>query len=334
MFSSAVLTSFSNILDENRKTSQTTASSRQRIGKCIVFKVCREQDGDILEVLQELEMPAILDMKWSSCTPTLAIADSEGHVSLKRLTSEKLLQEVQDVQCRPTDTLCLSLDWSDKLNSNEVGSIAVSCSDGSLSVLKPDSDGDFIESASWHAHDFEAWITAWNYWDTNTIYSGGDDLKLKGWDIRLEPSSPTFVNKRFEGGVTSIQCHPHVEHIIAVGSYDSVVRIFDVRKPLAPVTQAEVGGGAWRVKWHPSKTRDTDLLVACMHDGFKIVRFSPSIIAGGIESNATKEWEIVKRYDEHGSLAYGVDWAHAALNGRSLIASCSFYDHVLHTWEG
>ncbi len=42
-----------------------------------------------------------------------------------------------------------------------------------------------------------------------------------------------------------------------------------------PLTEVDVGGGAWRIKWHPSSARKHDLLVASMHDGFKVVRFGP-----------------------------------------------------------
>jgi diphthine methyl ester acylhydrolase len=116
-----------------------------------------------------------------------------------------------------------------------------------------------------------------------------------------------------------------------LSSYDNTVRLFDTRKPLHPVTQADVGGGAWRVKWHPSPSRKSDLLVACMHDGFKILRF-------GLEGiNLKNSCEIIKRYDAHESLAYGVDWSFAIGGSQdidTLIASCSFYDHALHVWSG
>jgi diphthamide biosynthesis protein 7 len=133
---------------------------------------------------------------------------------------------------------------------SDVGSLVVSLSDKSLALLRPDSQNGLSITETWAAHDFEPWIAAWNYWDDNIIYSGmpcprvcggklmmgtgGDDLKLKGWDVRQGVSQPTFVNKRranpcytrlceahhfirFEAGVTSIQSHHHQEHILAVG---------------------------------------------------------------------------------------------------------------------
>lgn len=48
----------------------------------------------------------------------------------------------------------------------------MSLSDGSLSLLRPDESEGLSVVDSWHAHDYEPWIAAWNYWDTNIIYSG------------------------------------------------------------------------------------------------------------------------------------------------------------------
>ena len=112
-------------------------------------------------------------------------------------------------------------------------------------------------------------------------------------------------------------------------SYDNSVRLFDTRRPLVPLTQADVGGGAWRVKWHPSPERKSDLLVACMHDGFKVVRFNLGDVTG-----LRPGWEILKRFNVHASLAYGVDWSFAENETHTtMVGSCSFYDHILHLWE-
>ena len=88
----------------------------------------------------------------------------------------------------------------------------------------------------------------------------------------------------------------------------------------------DVGGGAWRVKWHPSSARKQDLLVACMHDGFKVIKWYQAEKPHG---------KIVKRFDGHESLAYGVDWSFSMDqdDDKTLIGSCSFYDHKLHLWS-
>jgi diphthine methyl ester acylhydrolase len=181
-------------------------------------------------------------------------------------------------------------------------------------------------------------------------------LKLKVWDVRSRPASPVYVNKRsvyscrpsppfglsqhcdrFDAGVTSIQSHPYVEHLLVVGSYDDNLRLFDVRKPLVPLAQLNVGGGVWRVKWHPLPTRRWDLLVACMYDGFKIVRFalstSETAQSNGLDSYSAA---VIRRFDLHNSIAYGADWSLLEDRGTNdtLIATCSFYDHQLRLWRG
>ncbi|KZT65138.1 WD40 repeat-like protein [Daedalea quercina L-15889] len=312
-----------------------------RKGECLLFRVDSEDEFQ-LSLLQKTSLPAILDMKWChtvpSVDPTLVIADSEGGITLYNLRGEgPSLQRTFAVACASKDVLCLSLDWSNRRSpTSSLGSLIVSLSDGSLALLRPEDTHGLVVAESWHAHDHEPWIAAWDYWDTNVVYSGGDDLKMIAWDIRQDFSQPLFVNKRFDAGITTIQSHPYVEHLIAVGSYDNTVRLFDVRKPLVPLTQADVGGGAWRVKWHPSPERKSDLLVACMHDGFKVVQFGCISDSAGGSALSEEQWEILKRFDQHESLAYGVDWSFAQpKEGEdTLIASCSFYDHTLHLWRG
>ena len=127
----------------------------------------------------------------------------------------------------------------------------------------------------------------------------------------------------FGAGVTTAQSHPLTEHLLAVGSYDEKVRVFDVRQPKTAVSTTEVGGGVWRLRWHPSKPEQ--LLAACMHDGFKVLNVDA----------ATSRSHIVTRFDAHGkdALAYGVDWCQSVDSTEDLIASCSFYDHQLRSWR-
>ncbi|KAF8909028.1 WD-40 repeat-containing protein [Gymnopilus junonius] len=309
----------------------TPKSPQIRIGQCLTFQVTADEEGGFsCRKIHSFNLPAIPDMKWchrSNSTPLLGIADSEGNVSL-HAWQEQSFNQIDSIKCGPSDTLCLSLDWSNRLRGEtNVGSLVVSLSNGYLCLLTPTEGSSLGLTQVWHAHDFEPWIAAWNYWDPNVIYSGGDDLKLKVWDIRQGFVHPTFVNKRFEAGVTSIQNHPHTEHILAVGSYNGTVQIFDTRKMTTSVVQADVGGGAWRVKWHPSEMRSSDLLVACMHDGFKVIRFDATF-------TNTSNPQILNRNDEHESMAYGVDWSYTSLkHEETLIAGCSFYDHKMSVWS-
>jgi diphthamide biosynthesis protein 7 len=58
-----------------------------------------------------------------------------------------------------------------RCSSSALGSLVVSLSNGSLCHLSPSESGLSITN-SWHAHDFEPWIAAWDYWDSSLIYSG------------------------------------------------------------------------------------------------------------------------------------------------------------------
>jgi WD40 repeat protein len=71
-------------------------------------------------------------------------------------------------------------------------------SSGDITILDLDpTSSTLTESLTWHAHDFEAWIVGWNYHDTNILYTGADDCRLKGWDKRMDCSYATFVSKAY-----------------------------------------------------------------------------------------------------------------------------------------
>lgn len=284
-----------------------------RTGRLYLFRFHRE--GPMtppLTELQRMDTAAILDLKWChvpvSERPVLGLAAATGDLQLYTLRDAQdgsgRLQALSSLEVG-ADRLALSLDWSTgRLDSSD---IRVVCSDsaGCISVVSLE-DGALTFQSQWKAHDFEAWISAFSYWDTQLVYTGGDDCKLKGWDLRMGPSCPTFTSKRHSMGVCSIHSSPHREHILATGSYDEHVLLWDGRNMRQPLSDSAVGGGVWRLKWHP--TEEHLLLAACMHNDFHILHCQQAL-----ESSA-ESCPIVASYILHNSLAYGADWSRLCLD--------------------
>jgi diphthine methyl ester acylhydrolase len=151
-------------------------------------------------------------------------------------------------------------------------------------------------------------------------------IRRRGNINSKQPTRGAFISRR-----KVCICHECTTHseltIFSLSSYDNKVKLFDTRSSFIPLTEIDVGGGAWRVKWHPCSTRRNDLLVACMHDGFKVISFTLD--------HDNVHGEILKRFDAHESIAYGADWSFSpSEDDETLIATCSFYDHKLHLWSG
>ncbi|XP_061529186.1 diphthine methyltransferase isoform X2 [Phycodurus eques] len=282
-----------------------------RTGRLYLLEYQREALSPPLTERQRIETPAILDLKWChvpvSGKVVLGLAAATGELQLYALSDcqegASNLQSLSSVELG-AGKLALSLDWSTgRMDSSDV---RVICSDsaGHVSVLSLD-EGALMTLSQWKAHDFEAWISAFSYWDTQLVYSGGDDCKLKGWDLRIGPSSPTFVSKRHSMGVCSIHSNPHREHLLATGSYDETILLWDGRNMRQPFSETSLGGGVWRLKWHP--THQHLLLAACMHNDFHILHCR----------QATDSHEgacpVLASYILHNSLAYGADWSRLSL---------------------
>ncbi|KAF2075608.1 hypothetical protein CYY_003076 [Polysphondylium violaceum] len=320
-----------------------TEYKERRKGRLYLFDI--EKDNKVKE-LQSIDFNSgILDMKWThhnnisqqyeNDAPLLGVVMSRGELNVYRLNAadqeqgERRLELVcrNDVSLDPS-ILTLSLDW--RTDNKE---IVTSYSDGSLALF--DVDGGAVTNR-WIAHDYEAWICAYNYHNTSMVFSGGDDCKFKVWDTRTieaedggrsnsSGATPIFT-KRCDMGVTSIHCHPALENIVAVGSYDECVRIWDLRSMKQPLTQTDsLGGGVWRIKWSPSD--NNHLVTACMGGGFHTL---------SSEDGTFTDLSIKSSYQgPHQSIAYGVDWSYtnsSSTDKQQYIGCCSFYDRCLSVW--
>jgi diphthamide biosynthesis protein 7 len=63
-------------------------------------------------------------------------------------------------------------------HSASSNAIITSLSNGNLAHLVTDTDGSFTVEHAWHAHDYEPWITAWDLWQPDTVWSGKLDFNM------------------------------------------------------------------------------------------------------------------------------------------------------------
>ncbi|XP_046417591.1 diphthine methyltransferase [Neodiprion lecontei] len=306
-----------------------------RLGRIYLFRV---KNSGKLNLLQHLNVPAVLDMKWMHVKMNhkilLGVANASGCIQIYELSdvnniSLKLFTE-QKINPDHGEILALSLDWSSGVlcnNADQDVKAVVSDSHGSISIFEFRGES-LVNKYLWNAHGYEAWIAAFDYWNTNIIYTGGDDCRLQWFDIRMG-TQPAGNNRIHGAGVTSLHSNAAQEFTLASGSYDEILRLWDVRKLRNPVSELNLNGGIWRLKWEPK--HHTCLLAACMYGGFKIIdcldKGAPNVIA---------------QYTEHESISYGSDWsslssseikrlgiADCTIDTRVLIGTCSFYDHTL-----
>ncbi|KAK7113565.1 diphthine methyltransferase-like [Littorina saxatilis] len=329
------------------ESEESAPSDQVRVGQLQVYHLNNSDSKPILSKSHGIDMPGILDIKWArqrmDTAAVCGLVNAKGELQLWKIgergtgetegesETQKVTPEcLKTVEIAP-DCIGLSLDWSAPFGGSSAR-VVTSDSKGRVSVF--DVTSDVTMTSQWHAHDFEAWICAFDQWNTDILYSGSDDCKLKVWDLRVG-ETPVSTNSRFTMGVCSMQSSPLRENLLAVGSYDENLSVFDTRKMRQPISTTPLGGGVWRVKWDPFSGHN--ILTASMHNGFHIVDCS---------KQDAEPLPVLAHYTNHTSLAYGVDWCRLKTQGENtntdhgdenmehcLLASCSFYDHSLQVWQ-
>lgn len=303
----------------------------KRMGQIQMYELKTGDDDNASPRLAKnscLEVEGVLDMKWSERTmgerPVLGVADAGGSLTLYSLDESggKLEERVKFERDDDNgEVLALSLSWDE---SNQTDQLAVSYSNGELQLVNADKEC----TRRWKAHELEAWIVMIDRHNPAVLYSGSDDCLFKRWDVRT--SSATLTNRSHEAGVCSMHSHPTNPNIVATGSYDDHIRVWDTRyiHPRRPALHTlHVGGGVWRLKWRPDNGEH--LLAACMYNGVTVVGFDD-------DDQLKHSPKIISRFTKHESMAYGADWCRHRSDKHDVgcfIATCSFYDNKLCLWK-
>lgn len=229
-------------------------------------------------------------------------------------------------------------------------SLAVSRSDGCISLVEVSvpvdgSGGDLPAAAmtlsrTWHAHTdaagggAEVWAVAAppGPGSAAVLWSGADDALLKVWDTRAAAGGrPAAVCRAHRAGVCSIAFHPTQAHLVATGSYDEELRLWDARQLRAPLTTVRTGGGVWKLKWRGGASGD--ILAACMYGGAAV--FHAEWTVGEDSGLIAPSLRRQRAHAGHGdgALVYGAEWLPSlAARGGDAAATCAFYTRSLQVW--
>lgn len=336
--------------------------SGYRVGSIDVF------DSELNLLNRYYTYGAILDLKLSPIDDTLvATAHSTGNVQLWKISTENdipSLQEISNLQVFDPETLIASLHFS-SINPSvllltattgetvtidiEYGDIGF-CTNNFLSAYKDkpkidikvqgtDQKGiETVVEPFEGVHSLQCWTAEFGKMHPfdNVIFTGGDDAAIMAHDIRSKEM--IWSNNRIhEAGVVAIKTSSPTFRFdkptsLVTGSYDDCIRTFDMRMledsiypgnnlPVMNTQKINLGGGVWRFSEKPEKDNlpTEKLLVCCMYDGAKIVEVNDD----------HNDYFAVTNYlkSGHESMCYGGQW------GRDFIATCSFYDKSLQTWN-
>ncbi|KAI5806196.1 WD40-repeat-containing domain protein [Geopyxis carbonaria] len=267
-----------------------------------------------LTLLHTVSTPAVLDLKFSPHNPSLLAAGTAlGKVLLFTLdAAEERLVEIaafasaDECEGGDSETLVTALTW----NPVREGELAFTLSSGAVGVVDVgEGRGKVREMA--RVHELEAWTCEFAP-DGARLFSGGDDAVLAWYDFR--EGTEQGRNRKVHGaGVTAILAEAGGEKVLT-GSYDEVLRSWDLRMGMMRVGDQELGldGGVWRLQ----RLSSDKLLASCMHAGTRLVN--------------TDDWNVVAKFEENESMNYG---SHVHPMQPDIVASCSFYDKRLCLWS-
>lgn len=297
-----------------------------REGRLLVVSASRDGDAYELAVEEEIrDIPGVLDvtaqttpdMLYAACAKDSLLAFQAGEGNETHLHSRRDVFEVEDPK-----RIILSVDVCQD-DAGDGAFVASSDSTGGISVHR-------AIRRSWEqvihrdTHALEAWSVHIDV-SREAMYSGGDDgaLVCYDWNTDIE----CFRLRKAHGGVgvTAVtknryESRDEAEYHLWSGGYDDMLRFWDIRFTKQCLSEVSVGGGVWRIRFHPEKKNL--VLLATMYDGFKVVK-----------RDGSDHLNVLCHYQGHESLAYGATWVpaldhrdqHVALTG-------SFYDHSLQLW--
>ncbi|XP_012639895.2 diphthine methyltransferase isoform X2 [Microcebus murinus] len=307
-----------------------------RLGRLYLYSLNDNSTQPLVEV-QRKDTSAILDMKWCHVPVAgqvlLGMANASGSIELFHLVgSEESRFKLQPLSSLALEENCLalSLDWSTGKTgraSSRPWKIISSDSRGQLHLLAVSEEEPRLQKVvSWQAHHFEAWIAAFNYWQTEIVYS---DTPWACAASRAAPTRNTSWPLGEEGQEATVLVSQALPNSLVYGADWSWLPVHSPQ----PIR-------SWSCLQSDPGSRPADVKVAGglpAHSFERIVNDDgegPAKLQSGVEplpENRSKTGiELAAKAAKPCDRDTHVEGVSSDV---SLLATCSFYDHALHLWK-
>ena len=183
-----------------------------------------------------------------------------------------------------------------------------------------------------NAHDYGIWSIKLLESDENIYLTGGEDGKIKLWDIRSNSKYININDKSYQSSINYIdmlKCDLS-KNIILTGSYDEKIIFFDIRNFPKELKCVKTEHSTWDIKQESIKDKNL-LFISSIYEGFNIWEINNNKeydMKHILRLPLTKDKEIF-----HKTIVYGVDTEKSIKNNSIDVLSCSFYDNLMIYWN-
>ena len=269
-------------------------------GKLLVL----DADRNFLPLAEFCTRDGCFDVAWSEKAETvLAAATGDGSVKIFDSTRPGS-RPVADLSGHSAETY--SVDWN--LHLRDL--ICSASWDRSVRVWDVSCG---VETQKFFSHSAIAYEAKWSVRNSKLLGSVGGDGMLHVSDIGSSSFGRSAISiAAHQSEVLCLDWSKYNEHVVATGSVDKTVRVWDLRNPQVPV--AQLCGhqlAVRRVKFSPHSDA---LLASCSYD--MTVK-----VWAGLSQHATS-------FEHHSEFVIGLDWSNFR---RDVIASVG-WDRVVAVW--
>ena len=304
--------------------------TQKKTGGIFFFDISQDNKFVPIESENILLDYGILDIKFSKNNSLILTANSDYSYTIFNLKNnshnKKYLIENNEEKLKITNDVI-------EINSKEE-KIFLGANDGQIFVEDFSTQKNILSIPN--AHEYGIWsIFLLDESNENLFLSGGEDAKIKLWDIRCKEGKTEFncksINdKSYQSSInyiSNLKCDLS-NNILITGSYDEKIILFDIRNFPRELKSIKTEHSVWDIKQSFINNKNL-LLMSSIYEGFNIWEIEPN---NGYNLNHLLRLPVTKNKDIfHGTIVYGIDIQNK--NNSIDILSCSFYDNLMMYWN-